>query len=498
MPLAFAPFRIFPLAIVLLALLFVLWMKASPGRAAWRGYLFGLGMFGVGSSWIYVSLHNYGNMPVLLAGTTVLLFTGVLAAFPAAVGWAQSRWFCKRDALHALLILPALWVLLEWLRGWILTGFPWLNLGYSQVGAPLSGLAPWLGVYGVTWATALSAALLLQTVRDRRRLWKLYLPVFALVWVVGWVAGTANFARPIGPPLTVALVQANIALGLKWRDEYRPVILERYLKLSAKSPDAKLVIWPEAAMPAYLDQIDPAYIARLYKQSQRHDRDFLIGVVERDLAAGTFYNSVVSIGSNNSTYRKQHLVPLGEFLPLKGIMSWLLNYLQIPMSDFTAGPRDQSPMRAAGQAIAVSICYEDAFGQEVIRMLPQASLLVNVSEDAWFGDSLAPHQRLQMARMRAMETARTVLRVSNTGLSAMISPRGDIEALAPQFVPMMLQVQAQPMQGATPYVRLGNWTIIATMAALIVIGWLREGGMLVLVWSRNRRSRTERVDSESR
>jgi apolipoprotein N-acyltransferase len=260
-----------------------------------------------------------------------------------------------------------------------------------------------------------------------------------------------------------------VPIAMKWRPEYRSTVLQRYLALSAEADGASLIVWPEAAMPTYLDEIDPAYLAELRRRSRERGGDFLIGVVERDRARDAVYNSVISIGSTPGIYRKRHLVPLGEFLPFKSMLSWLLNYLQIPMSDFTRGAAQQPAIRAAGQTIGVSICYEDAFGAEIIRQLPQASLLVNVSEDAWFGNSLAPHQRLQMARMRAIESARPMLRAANTGLSAIIDARGRLLAVSPQFRPFVLVGEVQPMQGATPFVRYGNWAVITWAVLALVI-----------------------------
>jgi apolipoprotein N-acyltransferase len=474
MPLAFAPFKLWPLAVLMPALLYAIWLQGSGARAAWRGFLFGSGMYGIGTSWVYVSLHNYGNMPVLLAGFTVALFTAALAAFPALAGWLQAKLRHAVAGTHLLLVIPALWVICEWLHSWVLTGFPWLDLGYSQVPGPLAGYGPWLGVYGVSWAVALTAALLVYVVRERGRWRTAALAVVLAVWLGGWLAGLVSWAQPAGAPLRVALVQGDVPIAMKWRPEYRSTVLQRYLALSAKADNASLIVWPEAAMPTYLDEIDPTYLAELRRRSRERGSDFLIGVIERDRARDTVYNSVISIGSTPGTYRKRHLVPLGEFLPFKSILSWLLNYLQIPMSDFSRGAAEQPTIRAAGQAIGVSICYEDAFGAEVIRQLPQASLLVNVSEDAWFGNSLAPHQRLQMARMRAIESARPMLRAANTGLSAIIDAHGRLLAVSPQFEPFVLVGEAQPMQGATPFVRYGNWAVITgallALAIAVVIG----------------------------
>ncbi len=469
MPLAFAPFRLWPLAVLMPALLYAMWQQDSGARAAWRGFLFGSGMYGIGTSWVYVSLHNYGNMPVLLAAFVVALFTATLAAFPALAGWLQAKLRHAGSGVHLLLVTPALWVLCEWLHGWVLTGFPWLDLGYSQVPGPLAGYGPWFGVYGVSWAVALTAALLVYAFYGRRRWRSVALAAAVALWVGGWLAGLVPWGQPAGAPLRVALVQGDVPIGMKWRPEYRSTVLQRYLALSAKADGAALIVWPEAAMPTYLDEIDPVYLAELRQRSHERGSDFLVGVVERDRVRDAVYNSVISIGSTPGTYRKRHLVPLGEFLPFKSILSWLLNYLQIPMSDFSRGAAEQPAIRAAGQAIGVSVCYEDAFGAEVIRQLPEASLLVNVSEDAWFGDSLAPHQRLQMARMRAIESARPMLRAANTGLSAIIDAHGRLLAVSPQFQPFVLVGETQPMQGATPFVRYGNWAVITGALLALVI-----------------------------
>ena len=467
MPFAFAPFKLWPLALLMPALLYAIWLQGSGARAAWRGFLFGSGMYGIGTSWVYVSLHNYGNMPVLLAGFVVALFTAALAAFPALAGWLQAKLRHAGQGTRLLLVIPALWVICEWLHSWVLTGFPWLDLGYSQVPGLLAGYGPWLGVYGVSWAVALTAALLVHVLFERGR--TVTLAAVVTLWVGGWLAGLVHWAQPAGAPLRVALVQGDVPIAMKWRPEYRSTVLQRYLALSAEADGASLIVWPEAAMPTYLDEIDPAYLAELRRRSRERGSDFLIGVVERDRARDAVYNSVISIGSTPGIYRKRHLVPLGEFLPFKSMLSWLLNYLQIPMSDFSRGAAQQSAIHAAGQAIGVSICYEDAFGAEIIRQLPQASLLVNVSEDAWFGNSLAPHQRLQMARMRAIESARPMLRAANTGLSAIIDARGRLLAVSPQFRPFVLVGEVQPMQGATPFVRYGNWAVITWAVLALVI-----------------------------
>lgn len=474
LPLAFSPFNLFPLAVFSPALLFVLWRDASPGRAALRGFLYGLGMFGLGVSWVYVSMHHYGNMPAPLAGFAVLLFVAGLSLYPMALGWIQARIFSKQESLHVIVTLPALWVLFEWIRGWFLTGFPWLNLGYSQVGTWLGGYASWSGVYGVSLSCAMSAGLLAWIAHEPGKFLKRGLPLLLVIWAGGWFAGKIDWVQPVDKPLRVSLVQGNVPLDIKWRPENRSAIMKRYFDMSVGAPRSDLIVWPEAALPAYLDEVDSGYLANLRRISQYLHVDFLIGVVERDKDRRHYYNSVISISPHPGIYRKRHLVPFGEYPPLAPLFSWLMKNLHIPMSDFSPGPPDQAPLYAAGQKIGVSICYEDAFGEEVIRELPQATLLVNVSEDAWFGDSFAPHQRVEMARMRAREAGRPVLRAANTGPSVVIDYRGNVTARVPQFRRYVLSASVQPMQGATPYVRFGNIPVVILLIAMILLAGVRS------------------------
>ncbi len=473
-PLAFAPFGLFPLAVLAPAALFLLWRQASPARAAWRGFLYGFGLFGVGVSWVYVSLHTYGNMPAPLAAFAVVLFAAALAGFPAVVGAVQARFTATARGVKLALVVPALWVLGEWVRGWFLTGFPWLHLGYSHMDTPLAGFATWSGVYGVSLAVAVSAGLLAAACLDRARRLAWYVPPLVSVWVLGAVAGQAEWVRPVGPPLHIALVQANVPLAIKWRPEHRESIINTYLDMSERAPRADLYVWPEAAVPGYFDQVAPQLVPRLERIARARSADFLIGTIERDPRRAAYYNSVYAVGRTAGTYRKRHLVPFGEFLPLPALFGWLVQYLHIPMSNFSAGEDGQALLRAAGHAIGVSVCYEDAFGEEIIGALPAATLLVNVSEDSWFGDSLAPHQRLQMARMRALEAGRPMLRAANSGPSVIIDHRGSVTARSPQFTQHVLAGTVTPTAGLTPYARYGNAPVVVAVSILLVAIGARE------------------------
>lgn len=470
LPLAFAPYDYVWVGVLAPATLFALWHTAGPRLAAWRGYLFGLGFFGGGVSWIYYSLHDFGRMPPVLAGAMVALFVGFLAGYPALLGWLQAR--VRGNGVRLLVFLPAAWVLLEWIRGWLLTGFPWLHLGYSQIDTPLAGYAPYLGVYGVSWFVALCAGLLVFAARgtETTRTRVFTLVTIAAVFVAGAGLGRIGWTHPAGAPIPAALIQANIDLSVKWRPAARERILQDYATLTREALSiergARLIVWPETAAPVYLDQFAQEYLPPLAAELRAHGAALVFGTIERD--GNEVFNSVVSLdGDRREVYRKRHLVPFGEYLPLSSWLAWLLDYLHIPMSDFSAGSGAPKPLFAAGQPLGVSICYEDAFGEEVIQSLPDSTLLINVSEDAWFGDSLAPHQHLQMARMRARETGRYLLRATNTGVSAMIAPDGRLLATAPQFATHVVRATVQPLAGATPYVRVGNWPVVLWLLALV-------------------------------
>jgi apolipoprotein N-acyltransferase len=464
----FAPFSLWPLAMLALAVLFGCWIGCGPRRAAWLGFLFGVGAFGAGVSWVFVSLHRYGNMETPLAAFTVVIFVLILSVYPALAGWLQAR-VRAGLRLRMLVVVPASWLVLEWLRGWLWTGFPWLFAGYSLIDTPMAGLAPLVGVLGLTaLAAAMAGALALLPRRGREAL--AGLAVIAATVAGGFLAGRAAWTTDAGPPIGVALVQRNVGLEEKWAPGAGERLLAAYLADSRPLTEVDLIVWPEAAWPDYLDEVPDDTLERM----RRHPADFLFGAIERerdDDGVVRFYNSAAAIGDGGlERYRKRHLVPFGEFIPFKSLLSGLLGSLEIPMSDLSAWRGAQSPIDLAGHPVAVSICYEDAFPNRIRTFLPGAQILVNISEDAWFGDSLAPHQRLQMARMRAIETGRPMLRAGNNGLSALIDRNGRVTVVAPQFVETVVRGSVQPATGATPWVRWGDAPLVGL--ALVVLAGL--------------------------
>jgi apolipoprotein N-acyltransferase len=468
----FAPFGLFPLPVLALAVLFRLWSRAErPAQAAWLGLSFGMGLFCIGIGWIYVALHVYGYMHPILAAVATALFAAVNAMLPALAGYVQAK--CKASPnARFLLLMPAIWALAEWLRGLLFTGFPWLSVGYSQVpDSPLAGYAPLLGVYGVSLIVAASAGMVLVLWNVR---WgkpgKIALGVLLALWVGGAVLCTVAWTLPQGEPLKVSLLQGNIAQDEKFEEARLIGTLETYRRL-AQSSDARLIVMPETALPLLRGNVPESYQAILRDHVRKNGGDILIGAFEKE--NGSYYNSVYSLGSAESQhYRKNHLVPFGEFIPLRGVFGWLVNdVLQIPMGDQASGGANQAPLDVAGQKVALNICYEDAFGEEIIRALPQATLLVNVTNDAWYGESHAAMQHNQLSQMRALETGRMMLRATNTGVTSVIGVDGRIQAMLPQHEEGVLTAQVQGYVGSTPYVRWGNGGMLVLVVLMLGVAW---------------------------
>ncbi|GBE08491.1 MAG TPA: apolipoprotein N-acyltransferase [Gammaproteobacteria bacterium] len=483
--LSFAPFKLFPLAILFPAILFYFWSAATPLRSAWLGFLFGLGLFGVGASWVYVSIHEFGFMPAPLAVVLVFLFVAFLSLFPAIAGWLQAR-LLHPSCYRLIFAAPIFWVLAEWFRGWLMTGFPWLNLGYSQSNSVLMNFAPLVGVYGMSLAVAILSALLVAVIRYKGKYRFLASALFITIFIAGWLSGKLEFVKVSGAEVDIALLQGNVPLKEKWQAGATKKIIARYVDLSRSVVnESAVIVWPEGAVPESWQRALPVLEDSLPRRLDGSLPDYLIGTIDIP-ANDEYYNAAIIISDKvkspgpDGIYRKQHLVPFGEFLPFKPLFGWVVKYLEIPMSDFSSWHGAQPDMVLAGWPVAVSICYEDAFGEELAPTAGDAAFLINISEDAWFGDSLASHQRLQMAQIRARETGRYFVRAANTGFTAVINEKGEITSILEQFVPAVLQAKVLPMTGLTPYVRYGNKLFLLLLGlwllpALYFRFWKKEG-----------------------
>jgi apolipoprotein N-acyltransferase len=459
--LGFAPFYLFPVPVITIACLLYFWRKsATPLRAALLGFCFGMGMFGAGVTWIYISLHEFGAVPMPIAVLLLLILCSYLSLYVTVTGWVVRKLHFEAPLVWVLFV-ASLWTLSEWLRGVVsFFGFPWLTIGYSQVpSSPLAGYSAVTGVYGVSLILILSAAFISLLFEKELRSWRniLFLPV---IWIVGFSLQFINWTEPQGEPVSVSLLQGNISQEMKWRPEHVIHTMDIYAKLALAS-NSRLIIAPEISLPLARDKVSANYLKKISSHAKQNKGDILIGMIETEGKSGDYYNSMFSFGtSSEQTYRKFHLLPFGEFIPLKPVFGWIINLLKIPLTDFSRGELNQKPMSLAGQSVAVNICYEDAFGEELIYQLPQATLLANVSNDAWFGRSIGPHQHLQISQMRALETGRYMLRATNTGVSAIINERGVVLQQADVFKATALNGLAQGYTGATPYVRFGNSLVL--------------------------------------
>ncbi len=458
----FAPLGWWPAAIVSLTFLFVWVRGSSPAGSFVVGWGYGMGLFLVGVSWVYVSLSTYGGLPAPMAVLATLLFCGVIALFPALALMLAAR-LAPKSWMSPVLALPGAWVLMEWARGWFLTGFPWLAFGYSQVpDSPLAGFAPIFGVYGVSLAVALIAGLFASR---RPNL----ITTGVLLLVAGYGLQQIDWTQPTGAPVRVALLQGNVPQEMKFQPEKIAITLQDYAR-QVFATEARLVVLPETAIPVFRSSVPEGYLQLLTEHVKKRDGDLLLGLPE-NTASGEYFNAVTSFGASpEGNYRKHHLVPFGEFVPFG--FRWLVDMMSIPLGDFSVGAPDQGPIAAAGEKLAVNVCYEDAFGEERIHAARAATLLVNVSNDAWFGNSLSPRQHLQIGAMRSLEAGRWQLRANNTGITAILDERGRVRAELAPFTQGTLEGEAQGRTGLTPYLHWGNLPVLIIMAGLLAAAFL--------------------------
>jgi apolipoprotein N-acyltransferase len=481
----FAPFGVALLPVATLALLFLLWRDAStPRRAAWLGFWFGAGLFGAGVSWIAIALERFGGMPAPLAILGIAGFCAYLALWPALAGYAVARLAPAGSAARLVAAVSA-WTLAEWLRGFVLSGFPWLAVGHAQLpGSSLAGFAPVGGVFLVSLAVAAVAALSAFGVealaRSARRALVAAIAAIAAWFVAGAALDALEWTSPNATPVAVSLVQGNIPQEEKFDPELRGRAFRVYTELVASSK-GRIVVLPESAFPVFAPDVPRETLEALASTLIARNGDVLIGLfLARPPEAGEtqphIHNSVVTLGASRTQfYRKRHLVPFGETIPAKPLVGWVIErVLAIPLSDQTPGPADQPPLALGGERLAVNICYEDAFGDELAGWSRDATLLVNVTNDAWYGRSVAAWQHNQIAAMRAKETGRPMLRATNTGVTSVIDHDGAVRVQLPWFRRGVLETTVTGRTGLTPFMRFGS-TPVAVLAALLAVLALAMG-----------------------
>ncbi len=470
--LSLSPFDFWPAGIFSCAFYAHLLCTCSARQGLWRGWLYGVGLFGSGVSWIYVSIHVHGNASLPLAAALTAVFCAALALFHALFAWTYVK-FVRPLPGGMLVGFPALWVLFEWLREWAFTGFPWLYLGYAHVETSISGWAPITGVLGLSFICAISGTCLFLAWRSRK---PISCTTYAVVLVTLWGGGailkpTQWVGQANERPITIGMVQPNVPQEHKWDPKWYNPILQQLRIATDGLLGHDIVIWPESAIPNYFQRAQD-FIAPIELRAEAAGTTLITGAPFRTPGSTAYFNGIAAVGSGTGTYFKQRLVPFGEYVPLEAQLRGLIDFFDLPMSSFSSGPDGQKPLTAGPYRIAPFICYEIVYGSLVAESAHNAEIFVTISNDSWFGDSIGPWQHLQIAQMRGRENGRYVLRATNNGISAIIDHQGRIVKRTEQFVETTLSGEAEAMLGNTPFSRFGNKPMVIACFVSLFLMWL--------------------------
>lgn len=472
---AFAPYQLWPLAIISPTLLLLLIHQQSSKRSFAIGYAWGLGQFATGISWVHVSIDTFGGMPKIASLFLMALLVGYLALYSALACYLTNKWFPALSRRRYFLAFPALWLIMDWLRGWVMTGFPWLWLGYSQIDSPLAQFAPLGGVELITLLCVLSASAL--AFAWLRRQWSiLWVPLVILA--TGFGLRSAQWVTPNPDSSTrFALIQGNIDQAIKWVPSQRWPTMMKYTDLTRENWNADIIIWPEAAIPAFEFEI-ASFLSNLDSAAKMNDSAVITGVVNMG-EQRQFFNSILTLGKSgrdeyrydlSERYHKHHLLPFGEFVPFEELLRPLAPFFNLPMSSFSSGAFIQPNVYANGRHFAPALCYEIIFNDQVRQNVnDETDFILTLSNDAWFGHSIGPLQHMEIARMRALELGKPVIRSTNNGVTAVTDYQGKITAQIPQFETAVLTAQVVSTTGQTPYHQWGTWPLYC-WAALSLLG----------------------------
>jgi apolipoprotein N-acyltransferase len=475
--LTFSPFNWWWLGPVSVLLVLLCCLPLNATKLFRAGWLVGLGLFGSGASWVYVSISEHGNTSVPVAILLTVVFVAGLALFHGLAFWAWGK-LAKDSTVRRLILFPAIWILGDWIRGWLLTGFPWLYLGTAHVDGPLGGFAPLVGVHGLSFwvtVTGCGAVACWWLIRNLRYASAAIVAVVTLLpWLTGPALSAKNWTDLSQEPTSFAAMQGNIPQQIKWDPDFLRDQIVAYLEMTGGHWNKDLILWPETAIPISQDKAG-AIIDRI-SDELGEDSTLITGIpwygFSDRIEDFTFHNSVMAIGNGGGIYHKQKLVPFGEYVPLQQWLRGLIGFFDLPMSSFSPGPSDQAPLKAGGINIMPFICYEVAYSDFVAFNAYNTGLLLTISNDGWFGDSIGPLQHLQIARMRALETGRYMLRGTNNGVTAIIDHKGQITESIPQFERAVLTGEVYAAEGSTPYMRSGSWPVL-TLAAILIV-FVRE------------------------
>jgi apolipoprotein N-acyltransferase len=458
LPLAFAPFSLWCLAILSPLLLLWAWSYLSPKQAFVSGWIYGLAYFGIGVSWINTSIHDFGQVPISISLLISAIFISFLALFPALQGYMLRKFYGNYSANALLIGLPCTWVLLELLRSWIFTGFPWLLMGYSQLNSPLIHYAPLFSVYGVSFLLMLTVGLIyliLTKIKELKVKKFIYIFYLLLIWLSAYSLRNVEWTNIDPTAHSVSIIQSNL------KPSYKSTLTladnwQVYEPLTLQGLNSSLIIWPEHSVPEVLP-LSQTFIDELDQFGKMHNTTFIVGVAAQIELNDSYFNTLLAVGDSKGVYHKQHLVPFGEYLPFADYLSSIVQKLGIQRSLFVADTEDQQDIIISGAPILPLICYEIAFVDLVREGLvaTKAGLIVNISEDGWFGDSWGPAQHLDIARMRAIETGRYVVRSTTSGISAIIDQHGVVVEESPLFTAYVLTGNYYNASGLTPWAKLG-------------------------------------------
>lgn len=476
----FAPYEIASASISSIVLFLWCLAKQNKKKAFVVGLCYGLGMFGMGVNWVYVSIHNFGGAGPALAMLITGIFILILSLYPALLAGVLVRYFPKNNNIRILLAFPVLWVLFEILRGYLFTGFPWLYMGYSQIDNQLISFAPLGGVWLVSWAAVFIASILYcfvnyysQHQSNKKYLAGLFVLLFG-VWGAAYGLREATWTTPTDKKLTTTLIQGNIAQLLRWDPEYISHIIDIYQTLTAsalaKVPQTDLIVWPEGAIPVPLP-LSQALFDEMANSLASRNIALISGVPTQVTNQQSYYNTLLAVGHDKGAYYKEHLVPFGEYVPFEKMLRGLIAFFNLPMSNFIEGPKNQGPLVVKEFRLAPAICYEIAYPIFVQSMSKNADAIITVSNDTWFGKSIGPFQHLQMAQFRALETGKYIIRATNTGFTAIIDNKGKIQEIAPQFEPAFMSSDVVAFQGTTPWVRYGIWPLLLALACVLGVAF---------------------------